>query len=124
MGSAISNCFLRLISIVLLLPGFHHATAQIAPGKTAAPLKKTSTPPPRPAVPQELVIPFWSLEPGWDTYLEVRNNLASSSLDITPVLRTPDGTEFPLSPVKLGSDRARKIDLQAAAPSLNGRGGS
>ena len=35
-----------------------------------------------------------------------------------------DGSEFSLPPVKLGSDRARHVDLHAAASSLSGRAGS
>ncbi|PYY04697.1 MAG: hypothetical protein DMG69_29485 [Acidobacteria bacterium] len=34
---------------------------------------------------QELLIPFWTLEPGWGTQLEVRNNLAQGSLEVTPI---------------------------------------
>ena len=48
--------------------------------------------------PQELYAPYWTLEPGWTTELEMRNNLARRDLQITPVLRTPDGVEVSLEP--------------------------
>ena len=44
----------------------------------------------RPAVPrraptnQEVVAPFWTLEPGWDTQLELRNNLAHGTSKSLP----------------------------------------
>src|SRR6266436_1380899 len=41
----------------------------------------------------ELVVPFWTLEPGWGTQLEVRNNLAHGVFEVTPVLRMSGGSE-------------------------------
>jgi hypothetical protein len=40
---------------------------------------------------QELFIPYWTSEPGWNTELQLRNNLPSSPLAIRPVLRTASG---------------------------------
>lgn len=39
-------------------------------------------------VPQEISAAYWTLEPGWNTTLEMRNNLHSRELTVTPVLRT------------------------------------
>jgi len=33
---------------------------------------------------QQMVVPYWTLESGWDTELEVRNNMAQQKLTITP----------------------------------------
>jgi hypothetical protein len=67
----------------------------------------------RPALPrraptnQEVVAPFWTLEPGWDTQLELRNNLAHGDLEVTPVLRKPDATELQGSPVRIATEEVQ-----------------
>jgi hypothetical protein len=50
---------------------------------------------------QELFAPYWSSEPGWDTELQLKNNLSSSPLTVTPVLRTASGQEIQLTPVTI-----------------------
>ena len=72
----------------------------------------------------EVVAPFWTLEPGWSTQLEVSNNLTQEDLEVTPVLRTFDGTELPLPLLKIAHDQARTLDLQTLVPDLNGRANS
>ena len=61
---------------------------------------------------QEIVAPFWTLEPGWHTSLEIRNNNATDVIAVTPVLRTNEGREVTLPVVSLHPDEARTLDLQ------------
>jgi hypothetical protein len=60
--------------------------------------------PPRPKIlgpanweptPQEVSAAYWTLESGWNTDLEMRNNLRHRELTITPVLRAADGRKLP-----------------------------
>jgi len=77
---------------------------------------------------QEVVASYWSLEPGWNTELEIRNNLAERQLTVTPVLGTAAGRETALPDVVLASDEVTSINLQLAvaqaAPELLNRMGS
>ena len=50
---------------------------------------------------QEVVAAYWTLEPGWNTELEIRNNLLERKLTVTPVLRTATGREIALPDVTL-----------------------
>lgn len=77
---------------------------------------------------QEVAASYWSLEPGWNTELEIRNNLAERELKVTPILRTAKGHEIALAPIALASEQAVSINLQEAvaqvAPELANRAGS
>ncbi|SRR5579871_785697 len=70
------------------------------------------------AGPQELFAPYWTLEPGWNTELEMRNNIPWHELRMTPVLRTSDGTEVALTPVELKPEEIASINLREAVSSL------
>lgn len=90
----------------------------------AAQTPPTKQIPPRPIglakwspTPQELFVPYWSLEPGWTTELEMRNNLAQRDLSITPILRTTEGIEVPLQPVNLKPDEIVSVNLRDATAS-------
>ncbi len=48
------------------------------------------------AKPQESFAPYWTSEPGWATELQLKNNLSSKPLVVTPVLRLASGQEIPL----------------------------
>jgi hypothetical protein len=54
--------------------------------------------------PQELFASYWTSEPGWDTELQLKNNLASGSLTVTPVLRLLSAQEIPLDPVTIAAN--------------------
>lgn len=54
--------------------------------------------------PQESFAPYWTSEPGWDTELQLKNNLASGLLTVTPVLRLASGEEIPLDAVTIPSN--------------------
>ena len=70
-----------------------------------------------------LVAPYWTVEAGWSTELEVRNNLGQDDLIVTPALRTFDGMEIQLGPITIPSDQVRSVNLadaiQAANPKLS-----
>ncbi len=105
---------------------------------TASSLLTAQTPPSKPkitvshndltTVPQELFAPYWTLEPGWSTELEMRNNVPWHDLRMTPVLRTPDGVEVPLAPVNLKPEEIVSLNLRtavaAAKPELLDKMGS
>src|ERR1700689_3428590 len=54
--------------------------------------------------PQEVFAPYWTSEPGWDTELQLKNNLASGPLTVTPFLRVASGEEIALDPVTVPSN--------------------
>jgi hypothetical protein len=66
------------------------------------------------AKPQEVFAAYWTTEPGWETELQLKNNLATGSLTVTPVLRIADGTEFPLDSVVIASSAAVSVPLNQA----------
>ena len=51
--------------------------------------------------PQESYAPYWTSEPGWTTELQLKNNLPSASLTVTPVLRLASGKEIQLDPTTI-----------------------
>jgi hypothetical protein len=71
---------------------------------------------------QESFAPYWTAEPGWETELQLRNNLIVGSLTVTPVLRLANGQEIPLDPVTISSRSAASVSVSEAllkrAPSL------
>jgi len=75
---------------------------------------------------QEVSAAYWTLEPGWNTDLEMRNNLGFHELTVTPVLRVSTGQEIPLAPVTVAAQHIVSLDLrslvQSQAQILNGPG--
>jgi hypothetical protein len=65
------------------------------------------------------------LRPGWDTELQLRNNLPAEPLTVTPVLRLPSGQEIPLTAVTIPPNASVSVSanegLQEHAPGLLGR---
>lgn len=53
---------------------------------------------------QEVFAPYWTSEPGWDTELQLKNNLAAGSLTVTPVLRLSSSQEIVLDPVSIDAN--------------------
>jgi hypothetical protein len=54
--------------------------------------------------PQEVFASYWTSEPGWDTELQLKNNLVSGPLTVTPFLRVASGEEIALDPVTVPSN--------------------
>jgi len=101
------------VSILLLASSFlaaQDSPLQRAPKITAS--HNDWTP-----APQELFAPYWSLEPGWSTDLELRNNVPWHDLRMTPVLRAADGTEVSLAPVDLKPEEIVSVNLRDAVAS-------
>lgn len=67
--------------------------------------------------PQSVPTAYWTLEPGWNTDLEMRNNLRSRELRITPVLRAATGQELSLAPVRIAPQHVVSLDLLNLAQS-------
>jgi hypothetical protein len=65
--------------------------------------------------PQSVSAAYWTLEPGWNTDLEMRNNLRSRELTITPVLRAATGQELSLAPVTVAAQHVVALDLRKLA---------
>src|SRR5579859_2057164 len=72
--------------------------------------------------PHELMAPYWCAEPGWHTQFQLRNNLLTSNLTVTPVLRLATGQEFTLSQVTIPAGTVTTVDvlteLNKVAPQL------
>ena len=77
---------------------------------------------------QELFVPYWSSEPGWDTQLQLRNKQVSTSLTVTPVLRTASGREISLTPLTIRANESVSVwvseGLLEHAPDLLSQSGS
>jgi hypothetical protein len=67
--------------------------------------------------PQEVSAAYWTLEPGWNTDVEMRNNLKFRELTITPVLRAASGQEVSLAPVTVAAQHVISLDLRSLAQS-------
>jgi hypothetical protein len=65
--------------------------------------------------PQSVSTAYWTLEPGWNTDLEMRNNLRTRELTITPVLRTAAGEELSLAPVTVAPQHVVSLNLRNLA---------
>src|SRR5260370_24707400 len=72
--------------------------------------------------PHELMAPYWCAEPGWRTEFQLRNNLLTSNLIVTPVLRLTTGQELKLSQVTHPPVTVTTVDvmqeLNKVAPQL------
>jgi hypothetical protein len=68
---------------------------------------------------------YWSSEPGWDTELQLKNNLTSAPLTVTPILRLVSGQEIPLTAVTIPANASLSVwvneGLDEHAPTLLGR---
>jgi hypothetical protein len=115
-----------LTAICFLFVPFTFLTAQ-TPSKERVP-KVTATHQDWTASQQELFAPYWTLEPGWNTELEMRNNVPWHDLRVTPVLRTAGGEEVPLTPVNLKPEEIVSVNLleavNTARPALLGAAGA
>lgn len=108
-----SRCLSLLMLLIISL-----TDALFAGSDNKAPAERPAPKPPTRAdwkpSQQEVFVPYWTLEPGWDTQLEIRNNLGWHDLDVTPVLRTAGGTEIALPPVTVAPDQIVAVDLRQA----------
>ncbi|HZQ93115.1 MAG TPA: hypothetical protein VFA60_15090, partial [Terriglobales bacterium] len=64
--------------------------------------------------PHESIAPYWTVEPGWDTELQIKNNMVAASLTVTPVLRLNTGAEYPLDPVTIAPSDVTSIHVSDA----------
>jgi hypothetical protein len=111
--------------VVPLAPQF--ALAQSSPPSQKAP-RPPPPPPPPAATDQEQFLSYWTTEAGWRTELQLRNNQVGQTLAVTPVLRTVDGVETPLSRVVVQPQEVKTVDVATeignSAPQLIGTYGS
>ena len=73
-------------------------------------LGQTTTAP----VDHEQFIAYWTTETGWRSELQLRNNLVSQDLAVTPNLRTTDGVETSLPAVTIKPQEVKVVDIEAA----------
>jgi hypothetical protein len=111
------------VSILFLLPSL--LCAQTGPPQHPQRIKVVGPAKWEPS-PQEVSAAYWTLEPGWNTDVEMRNNLAFRELTVTPVLRAASGQEVSLAPVTVAAQHVISLDLRNLAQSqpqiLNGAG--
>jgi hypothetical protein len=58
---------------------------------------------------QEVFAPYWTSEPGWDTELQLKNNLSVGTLTVTPVLRLSSSQEIALDPVTIAANDTASV---------------
>jgi hypothetical protein len=77
---------------------------------------------------QEQVLSYWTIEGGWSSEVQLRNNIAGENLVVTPVLRAANGEQTWLPPVTVKPDEVKGIDIRSAieiyAPGFAGTYGS
>ena len=61
--------------------------------------------------PQETFVAYWTLEPGWSTRLEIRNNVTGQAVTVTPALRVSSSNEVALAPVTIQPEEVAELDL-------------
>jgi hypothetical protein len=67
---------------------------------------------------QALWAAYWTIEPGFTSTLEMKNNLVQSPLDITVSLYFANGEEYPLSPIAIGPRQTVVLDISSIIASL------
>jgi hypothetical protein len=72
-----------------------------------------------PSTAHELILPYVTLEPGWRTSLEVRNNLADRKILVAPSFRLSNGREIELPAVEIKSDETKSLNLATVVGGLN-----
>jgi hypothetical protein len=107
-------CFCSIATLLLTLMPAPNANAQIAPGPQGPP---HSGKPPLPAD-QEQFIAYWTLEAGWGSELQLRNNVVGADLTVIPALRSADGVETALAPVTIHPQEIKIVDLESAVLAL------
>jgi hypothetical protein len=68
--------------------------------------------------PQALWAAYWTIEPGYTSTLEMKNNLVQSPLDVTISLYFANGEEYPLSPITIGPRQTVVLDISSVIGSL------
>jgi hypothetical protein len=61
---------------------------------------------------------YWTVEPGFTTTLEMKNNLPTTSLTVRLSLYFASGEEYPLTPVQLGPRQTTSIEINTLIYSL------
>ena len=83
---------------------------------------------PPPPTDHEQFVAYWTTETGWNSELQLRNNLVAQDLTVTPALRLPDGAETSLAAVTIKPQEVTVINLDTTlgttAPQLIGTYGS
>jgi hypothetical protein len=127
LGTRFSTRFVHILSAVLLLVVAVPGANLFAQQRLADETKPASLPPARVSAVKafEQVATYWTSEPGWDTELQLRNNLYSAPLTVTPVLRLASGQEIPLTAVTIPANASASVSvnesLQEHAPNLLGQ---
>jgi hypothetical protein len=80
------------------------------------------------AADQEQVVSYWTIEGGWHSEFQLRNDMPGENLVVTPVLRSSNGDEASLPPISIKPDEVRGVDIRSAvetyAPGFSGSYGS
>lgn len=101
--------FCRLVSLLLLMVAIpstnllaqQHLADETNPGTSPSAIPPIKT--------LEQYATYWSSEPGWDTELQLKNNLASEPLAVTPILRMASGREISLTPVTIPANTSVSV---------------
>lgn len=108
---------LAALALIALLP-FCVASDKPPRPKHPLPAKPAGWKP----IQHESYVAYWTLEAGWNTRLEIRNNVPWHDVNVTPVLRTAAGSESPLPAVTVSPNEIKELNLRllavAAAPDL------
>jgi hypothetical protein len=67
---------------------------------------------------QQVIVPYWTTEPGWNTQVEVRNNRRNGPVTVTPILRLASGREVPLSAISVDQSDSKPVDVGMALAAI------
>jgi hypothetical protein len=60
---------------------------------------------------QKLWAAYWTVQPGFRSTLEMKNNLVQGSLNVSVSLYFASGEEYPLGPIALGARQTAVLDI-------------
>ena len=66
------------------------------------------------AADQEQVVSYWTIDAGWHSELQLRNNMTSTDLVVTPVLRSASGEEATLPAITIQPNEVKGVDIRSA----------
>lgn len=98
----------RFLVFAIVCCSSHLLSAQL---KFPSQIRKPPNPKSLHITAQKMFAPYWTAEPGWHSEIQLRNNLISGSLVVTPVLRLADGREYALSPQTIAPSDVVSVDV-------------
>ncbi|MBZ5725872.1 MAG: hypothetical protein LAP87_12850 [Acidobacteriia bacterium] len=63
---------------------------------------------------RQVFSPYWSIAGGYESVVQLHNNLVGQALSVRPVLLSPDGVRLELDEIKIGPNANASLDIRDA----------